>query len=187
LSDTSPSLPTAAPSRGRRWLLVGSLALNFLFVGGLTALWLKGPPGPGHWGGPSQTAFGLMRFSRDLPPDRRDAVRQHLRQARQDFKLARAELRAARQKAAEVLGSPAYSPEQLQMALQAIAAAENRMREVGTNAIMKAIGELTPDDRKKLAEAWNRRLSQEQRRKAKPEGSPDNLPDGPPEDLPNPR
>ncbi|MGZ8409752.1 MAG: periplasmic heavy metal sensor [Hyphomicrobium sp.] len=167
MSDASMTPANAsAPSAGRRWLLIGSLALNLLFIGGLGALWFKGPPGPGHWG-PSQTAFGIMRFSRDLPPERRDAVRQHLKEARQGLKDLKAELRVARMKAAEVLASPSYTPEQLKAALDTIGSAENRMRDAGSAALLKSIGELTPDERKKLAEAWTRRLEKPQRRKAK--------------------
>lgn len=159
--------PTAsALSAGWRWLLIGSLALNLLFIGGLGALWFKGPPGPGHWGS-SQTAFGIMRFSRDLPPERRDAVRQHLKEARQGLKDLKAELRGARLKAAEVLASPSYTPEQLKAALDTIASAEDRMRDLGSAAILKSIGELTPDERQKLAGTWTRRLEKSQRRKAK--------------------
>lgn len=165
----------SAPSAGRRWLLIGSLALNLLFIGGLGALWFKGPPGPGHWGS-SQTAFGMMRFSRDLPPERRNAVRQHLKEARQGLKDLRAELRAARLKAAEVLASPSYAPVQLKAALEAIASAENRMREAGSAALLKSIGELTPEERRRLAETWKRRLDKPQRRRAT-----DSATDGTPE------
>jgi uncharacterized membrane protein len=175
LSDTTrPAVPPAS-TRGWRWLLVASLALNLVFIGGLGALWLKGPPGPGRWG-PSQTAFGLMRFSRELPPERRDAVRRHLKEARQDLKSLRAELRDARSKATAVLASPDYTAEAMQAALAAVAAADNRMRESGTAALMKSIGELTGEERQKLAAAWNRRLDRERGSKGKAEK------DGPLED-----
>jgi uncharacterized membrane protein len=108
-----------------------------------------------------------MRFSRDLPPERRDAVRQHLNEARQVLKDLKAESRVARLKAAEVLASPSYTPEQLKVALDAIATAENRMRDVGSAALLKSIGELTPEERQKLAEAWTRRLEKQQRRRGK--------------------
>lgn len=180
MSETSTSVPASAGPSGRRWLLVGSLALNLLFIGGLAALWVHGPPGLGHRG-PSQTAFGLMKFSRDLPPDRREAVRKHLKDARQGLKDLRAELRAARQKASEVLASSSYSAEQMQAALAAVANAENRMRDVGSAALVKAIAELTPDERQKLAEAWNRRLQKEQRRTGKSgKDDPGEGPDDPP-------
>lgn len=184
MSDTSTSPTAGAPSSGRRWLLIASLALNLLFIGGVAALWFKGPPGPGHRG-PSQTAFGIMMFSRDLPPDRRDAVRQHLKEARQDLKNLKADLRLARQKAADVLASTSYTPEQLKTALDAIALAENRMRDTGTAALLKSIGELTPEERQKLAAAWTQRLQKEQRRKGKSDKesasdeTPEKQPDAP--------
>jgi hypothetical protein len=38
---------------------------------------------------------------------------------------------------------------------------------VGSAALLKSIGELTPEERQKLAEAWTRRLEKQQRRKGK--------------------
>lgn len=169
MTDTTPASAALPPSSGRRWLLVGSLALNLLFLGGLAALWWKGPmPGYGH-PGPSQTAFGLMKFSRDLPPERRDAVRKHLKDARGDLRGMRDELLAARRNAAEVLASPDYTPEKMQAALDAIAAADQRIRDRGTGALVKAIGELTPEDRAALASLWQRRLEKPGGRKEKPD------------------
>lgn len=139
----------------------------------------------GHWG-PSQTAFGLMRFSRDLPPERRDAVRKHLKEARQGLKALRADLRTARQKAAEVLGSQSFAPEQFQSALEAIGSAEGRMRDTGAAAVAKAVGELAPDERQRLAEAWKRRFNQEHRRKGQSDGSAGSSSEGVSEGPPDP-
>ncbi len=182
MSDLSTPMDTARPARTWRWLLIASVALNLVFVGGLAALWLKGPPG--HWrgGGASQTAFGLMKFSRELPPERRDAVRRHLKDARPALKATQNELRQVRAKAAEVLGSATYTAEAMRAALDSVASTDNRLRDMGTDALMKAIGELTPEDRKKLAESWTRRLEREQKRKGKrdrEDGSPGDPPDAP--------
>lgn len=178
MSDTSVSPPQPPRSRGLRWLLMASLAVNLVFVGGLAALWMKGPPGPRHFG-TSQSAFGLMMFSRELPPERRDAVRRHLRDARAELKALRGDLQSARKKAVGELTSSTYTPERMRAALDAVAAAENRMRDAGAAALMKAIGELTPDDRQKLAEAWNRRIDRGPKRKVgadEKDASPDELP-----------
>jgi hypothetical protein len=67
----------------------------------------------------------------------------------------------------------------MRAALDAVASTDNRLREMGTDALMKAIGELTPEDRQKLAQSWTRRLEREQRRRGKRErddGPPDNAP-----------
>lgn len=169
MTDTTPASATLSPSPGRRSLLVGSLALNLLFLGGLTALWWKGSiSGYGH-PGPSQTAFGLMKFSRDLPAERRDAVRRHLKDARVDLRGLREDLLVARRNAAEVLASANYTPEKMQAALDAIAAADQRIRDRGTGALVKAIGELTPEERASLAASWQRRLEKPAGRKEKPE------------------
>jgi len=162
LTETSP-----ASSSGRRWLLVGSLALNLLFIGGLAAIWWKGPPPVYGHPGLTQTPFGLMKFARDLPPERRDAVRRHLKDARADMRGLRDELRAARQKAAEVLKSPDYTADNMSAALGAIAAADNRIRDRGAAALLAAIGELTPEERQELASSWQRRLERPPGRKDK--------------------
>jgi len=168
VTDTSPASAELAPSSGRRWLLVGSLALNLLFLGGLAALWWKGPmPGYGYLG-PSQTAFGIMRFSRDLPPERRDAVRRHLKDARIELRGLREELLAARRNATEVLNSADYTPEKMRAALDAIAAADQRIRDRGTDALVNAIGELAPEERATLAASWQRRLEKPAGRKERP-------------------
>ncbi|MCU0953208.1 MAG: periplasmic heavy metal sensor [Hyphomicrobium sp.] len=178
MTDTPPASAELAPASGRRWLLVGSLALNLLFLGGLGALWWKGPmPGFGH-PGPAQTAFGLMKFSRDLPPERRDAVRRHLKEARLELRGFRDELLAARRNAAEVLKSADYTPEKMRAALDAIASADQRIRDRGTAALVNAIGELTPEERATLAGSWQRRLEKPAGRKEKQETG--ELDDGPP-------
>lgn len=179
MTETSSSAPPGAPRTGRRWLLVASLALNLLFIGGIAGLWLKGPHGPHgppSWG-PSPTAFGLMMFARQLPPERRDVVRVPLREARKTLRPLRAQLREARGKAAAVLASPDYTQEQLQAAMAAIADVDSRMRQAGTEALLAAIDKLTPDERRQLSEAWSKRLAMEasrRMRRGKDEG-----PDGP--------
>jgi uncharacterized membrane protein len=182
VSDTSAPAAAPTPSRWQRWLFVGSLALNLLFIGGLAGLWFKGPPphgGPHR--GPSPTAFGLMKFSRDLPPERRDVVRKPLREARAPLRALRAELVQARRKAAEVLGSSDYTTEALQAAMTSVADLESRMRQVGRDTLVSAIRELTPEERRRLAEAWTQRLDFEKSRKGrrdkdKPEESEPSVP-----------
>jgi uncharacterized membrane protein len=150
-----------------------------MFIGGLVAIWFHGPPGHGRFGA-SQTAFGLMRFSRELPPERREAVRNHLREARSNLRDLRSGLREARLKAAEVLASPTYTPEAMQAAMDSIAERDSRMREAGTAALMKSIGELTPEERQKLAQSWMRRLERERGGKRKQDDDPKGGPGGEP-------
>jgi uncharacterized membrane protein len=123
-----------------------------------------------------------MKFSRELPAERRDAVRRHLKDARPALRAAQDELRQARAKAAEVLGSPTYTADAMRAALDGVASTDNRLRTMGTDALMKAIGELTPEDRQKLAESWTRRLEREQKRRGKrdrEDGRPGDPPDAP--------
>jgi uncharacterized membrane protein len=190
LSDPSPpAAPAPAPAatgRGLRWLLIASLALNLLVAGALAGLWLKGPPPHGpHRGGPSATAFGLMMFSRDLPPERREAVRKPLREARRAARPLREDMRAARTRAAEVLAAPDFTAEKLKAAMDEIGAVETRLRGSGVDALVGAVGALTPEERRKLSEVWKRRLEQGERRKGK-QGRDGPGKDGPPDEPDGP-
>ncbi len=163
MTEANPSVTQPKNGRGWRWLLVVSLALNLLVAGAVAGLWIKGPPhGAPHWGA-TPTTFGLMRFSRDLPLERRQKVRGHLREAYKSLRPLRDEMRAARRRAAEALGAPDFSKEKLQAAMDGIGAAETRIRQTGVDALIKGIGELEPVERQKLSEAWLQRLDREYR------------------------
>lgn len=169
MSDVTHMDPTPGPApRSRwRWLLIASLALNFLVLGAMAGAWVFGHRhGPGRWGA-TPMEHGLMHFSRQLPEDRREAVRRHLKEGRQAMKPLKEDLRKARISAAEVLGSADYTPEKMRAAMEAAGAADLKLRQNGVDVVIKAIGTLTPEDRKSLSEAWSRRLKHEDRRNRK--------------------
>lgn len=167
MSETLPpqASPAAAPSRRGRWLLIASLAFNLLVAGALAGAFFFGPKhGPGRWGA-TPMEFGLMHFSRKLPEDRRTAVREVLRDGRKAAKPMRAQLRDARQAAADVLGSADYSADRMQAALDQIGVVEDGLRRNGVSVVVKALDKLTPEDRKSLSEAWSKRLERHDRRR----------------------
>jgi uncharacterized membrane protein len=83
------------------------------------------------------------------------------------LRALRAELVQARRKAAEVLGSSDYTTEALQAAMTSVAELESQMRQVGRDTLVSAIRELTPEERRRLAEAWTQRLDFETSRKGR--------------------
>lgn len=175
MSEAIPSVspPPSGPQsghrtgRGWRWLLVASLALNLLVAGAVAGLWIKGPPhGPPRWG-PTPTTFGLMRFSRELPPERREKVRVHLREAFKAMRPLRDDMRTARRRAAEALGSTDFTIAQLKAAMDEIGSVETRMRQTGVEALINGIGELEAAERQKLGQLWLQRLDRENRRRGR--------------------
>lgn len=174
-ADQSPA--SAGPGR-KRWLLVASLALNLLVLGAFAGAYFFGPRhGPGRWGA-TPMEFGLMHFSRKLPEERRNGVREVLREGRKAAKPLREDLRKAREAAALVLGSPDYTTEKMQAALEQIGVAEDSLRRNGAAVVVKAIERLTPEDRKSLSEAWTKRLERhDKRRKSQGKESDKDNPD----------
>jgi hypothetical protein len=65
--------------------------------------------------------------------------------------------------------------------MTSVADLESRMRQVGRDTLVSAIRELTPEERRRLAEAWTQRLDFEKSRKGrrdkdKPEESEPSVP-----------
>lgn len=183
MSDQPAPNPETPPSTGRRfrWLLIASLAVNLLVFGAMAGAWVFGHR-HGHmrgWG-PTPMEHGLMFFSRSLPEERRDMVRKHLKDGRAAAKPIREELRQARLRAAEILMSPDFTTDKLKAAMDAIGAADQRMRQNGADVVVKAVEGLNPEERKSLGQHWQRRLQFEDRRRKRSgkdappgEGGPD--------------
>ena len=167
MSDQSPPATPAPAVTGKRmrWLLVASLAVNLLVLGAVAGAWVFGHRhGHGRGWGPTPMELGQMFFSRTLPQERRDMVRRYLKDGRQAAKPIREDLRAARQRAAEVLVSPDFTIDKLKAAMDEIGNVDQRMRQNGVDVLLKAVEGLTPEDRNALGKGWSRRLQREERR-----------------------
>lgn len=169
-NETHAAAP--APRARWRWLLVFSLALNVLIAGAVAgALWF-GPRHAGRSWGPTPVEYGLMHFSRKLPPERREKVREILRSSRASVRELRQSAKAVRERAAEELASKTYDRNRMRAILEAVAAADARMREVGVDAVLQAVDLLTPEERQELAEVWRKRMSRSEQRNTSDVGSP---------------
>ncbi|MDX2308442.1 MAG: periplasmic heavy metal sensor [Hyphomicrobium sp.] len=160
--------PAARPRRWTKWLLVVSLALNLLIAGGLAgAWWHHRNEGPMRWaGGPSD--FGLMYFSRSLPEERREAVRKLLREGRKSLRDHKSEVTALRASAADALAADDFSPEKFRAAVETVGTSEETRRKGSIDVLMQVVQTLTPDERKRLAAMWKKRIERESRRFKKP-------------------
>jgi uncharacterized membrane protein len=106
-----------------------------------------------------------MHFSRKLPPERREKVREILRSSRASVRELRQSAKAVRERAAEELASKTYDRNRMRAILEAVAAADARMREVGVDAVLQAVDLLTHEERQELAEVWRKRVSRSEQRK----------------------
>lgn len=132
-----------------RWfniLLVGSLALNLLFIGGLAkAAWHHRH---GGHGGP-----GLMGFVRDLPPDRRQLLGNEIKAAREAVEPLRQTVRDRWSEANTVLVEEPFDKAKYKAAMDRVTEAESQMKAGITSALSETASKLTPDERRAL-KAW---------------------------------
>ncbi len=141
-------------SRPRSWvkpLLIGSLALNLLFIGGMaSAMWRHhhgfGPPGGPRGGGD----FSLMGFVDELPADRQQAVRDQLKSARDAVKPLRQEVRDAWAATNTVLTVEPFDKAKAKDAAAKLMAAEAKFKTAVSDALLDTAEKLTAEERKTL-------------------------------------
>jgi uncharacterized membrane protein len=149
-SDDQASGP-AAPRRSRaRWVLIGSLCLNLLLLGGMGGAVLRHggdhPPPPA-----GLDPVSLMRAMHSLPDDRRDEARAILRDHRPKFEAQRPARHAARKAIAERLAAEPFDGAALATALDAARVADAAGRAVIDDAFVEFAAQLSPESRQKLA------------------------------------
>ena len=152
MSDVSPP---GTPSRRMKYLLIGSLALNLLFVGAVVGMGFKK-----HGHGPHHTArehFGLMGLTRVLPDDRRKEVLEQLKKQYGEMRPAMDELRAARIAAADRLAAEPFDRTALEQAIADVAAKEQALRSSTVETFLVQAARLSADERKQLSEHWRKR------------------------------
>lgn len=132
-----------------RWytiVLVGSLALNLLFIGGLAkAAWHHRHGGPG---GP-----GMMGFVRDLPPDRRQLIGGELKAAREAIEPMRQTMRDRWSETNKVLVEEPFDKAKFKAAMDKVTEADSQIKNAFSSALSETVAKLTPDERRAF-QAW---------------------------------
>lgn len=144
--------------RRLRLLLIGSFAVNLLVLGAVagTAIgWRGGPPR----GSSSTEDYGLWSFAKELPTDRRKAVRKTIRAERDVLQPMYIEIENSRIAAARLLMAEPFDRAAFQQALDRLAASENRLKETALGVVLKTSDSLSPDERKALGAWWEKRKS----------------------------
>lgn len=135
------------------WLkaaLVVSLAVNLLFIGaGVTRFVMREPPG--RVAGLSQVQIIPRKFFGELDGPRKAELLGMFRQMSPSFRDGRRALRADLASLAEALDAEPYDASRVQAAVDSFSAHSQGLAASGSQAALKFIGMLTPEERKLLA------------------------------------
>lgn len=152
----------------RRWLfplLVASLALNLLVVGGMIGAKIshhKRFGAPGLHGADR----GLMGFVRDLPEDRRTVIGDQIKKLRDGVKPLRQAVREAWDETNTVLTAEPFDKAKFEASLAKVSAAEDTFRAAVNSGFADTAAALTADERKQLY-AWREKRKGRKRGKDK--------------------
>lgn len=153
-TDTNASVE-GRPTGSRRWLwtlLVVSLAVNLLVIGALAgAFWHRGHRGHGA-GGDHRQAFGIVRFARDLPAERREVLVGLVEDARGRLRSKRQEARAARRVAHDLLAAQPFDAQAFSAAVNNVVAVRSTSHQLAADLLVSAVGAMTAEERAAYAE-----------------------------------
>jgi uncharacterized membrane protein len=153
-----------------KYALIASLALNLLVLGTVAGTMYGfskyGPPRPGHMRGED---FGLMGLSREFPEERRKEFRKLLRDDRAKLKPMMEDIRVSRRAAADLLAAEPFDRSALENAIAAVAEKERAFRHAAVMAFLGHAEQLTPDERRMLADWWRKKTEPRQSKNKKKE------------------
>jgi uncharacterized membrane protein len=152
--------------RSRWWsVLLGlSLMLNFL-VGGIMFGDKWGGGRIERLAGASYVQLIPRSFFRDLSHDRRNELMQIVRESRDDLRGLRTQFEGTGLKLAEVLEKDTYSAEELKQTVLAFSTGTESLAARGGDVVIKIVSQLTPDERKLLAQAIRQRNASGKKRR----------------------
>ena len=139
-----------ASSGRRRWVLIASLAVNFLLIGlVLAGMWRvrhHGLPGAGN-------DLSLVGFVHQLPADRQPGIREQLMTERKNLRPLRQQARESWTAANAILSEEPYDKDKLKAALAKSREATARFEEALSSILAETASKLSPEERKSL-QAW---------------------------------
>lgn len=155
------------PSLRSRWwtvLLGFSLMLNLAVVGVMAGGFWAGRGGE-RLAGVSYVQLIPRNFFRDLPSDRRQQLMQIVRDNREDLRNLRATSEGVSVKLADALEKPTFSIEDVQRTVAEFSTGTQSLAARGGDVVVKIVSQLTPEERKLLAEAIRNRADRGRRKK----------------------
>ena len=131
-------------------LLICSLALNLLFIGGLIGRSIFGGP-PGHL--PNHMGWML----RNLSDEKRKELRPQLKERSGSLRTVRQEMRQARQRLSAAIREEPLDERALQLALKDLRSASNKFQVVTHENMSSILKEMSLEDREKALKFLSRR------------------------------
>lgn len=149
--ETPPPPLTPRPARWLKPLLIASLALNLLFVGGGVARFVMHGGPSERFANASQMQLIPRRFFGEIGAERRRDLLTIFRTYGPSFRDGRAQIRAQAVALADALEAEPYDPARVTSVIAQFSAASTKLMETGGQAAEEMIAKLTPDERKQLA------------------------------------
>ena len=146
-------IPAQAPARRFGWmqaLLLASLAVNLLFIGGGIARFMMYGP-PERFTGMSQMQLIPRKFFGDLSPGRRHELLQVFKSFGKDFRDGRKTARQQVVTLAAALETEPYDPARVKAAVDTFSQRSAALVGTGGQAALTLIEKLSPEERKLLA------------------------------------
>lgn len=141
---------TKTPVKWRKWLLVGSVALNLAFIGVVAGSALKGHDS-GRGKPPAQTDV-FRDLVRAVPHSHRDALRSDLDAKQDEIRNFRQQARETRGELVRVLVSPDFDIEEVSTIFETNRAVLAKITRGGHEIILRRIENMTEAERHDFAE-----------------------------------
>lgn len=160
-TDTAGSGDQVRTPRERRLrqLLIGSFAVNLLVLGAVAGTAIGGWRGGPHRSSSNAEDYGLWSFAKELPTDRRKAIRKAIRAERDVLQPLYVEIENSRIAAARLLTVEPFDRAAFQQALDRLAENENKLKQTVLGVVLKTSDSLSPDERRALGVWWEKRKS----------------------------
>jgi uncharacterized membrane protein len=130
---------------------IASLAINLLFIGGISAaVWHHHNEEVRR---ASRAERGMLGFVKQLPADRQAPVREEILAARESLKDLRATVRKSWIEANNLLTAEPFDKEKFKTAMTQLRDVENQFKTALNNALADTAEKLSPDERK-LLKSW---------------------------------
>jgi uncharacterized membrane protein len=144
--------------RSRWWtLLLGlSLMANFL-VGGILLGGAFGPHRAERLAGVSYVQLIPRKFFRDLSRERRNELMQIVKESREDLRGLRNQFEGSALKLADVLEKDSATIEDVRQTVSAFSTGTESLAARGGEVVVRIVSQLTPQERKLLAQALRER------------------------------
>lgn len=160
MSDTNDITPPAAKPP-RRWLgpaFLASLAVNIFLLGLISVpLFFRPPPGSGFGLPPRGAGPGMFHQSfKDLPEADRRAIRTTMLGHFPEIRPHLLAMREAKAELADAVAADPYDEAAVRAAFDKMDRAMKQMGEVGRDAMMAGFEKLSPEQRKRVAEAMRK-------------------------------